>query len=77
MVNVQKKLQGTKNVLAAFTTENGMAIGSKISGEHIVEAVVIIKGNEDGTSTLYINEDKLKELKCKVVYKNFADKMEE
>ena len=73
MVNVQKKLKGTNKVLAAFTIDNGIAIGCKNTGGYFVDAVVFIKGNDDGTATLYINEDKLEELNGKVVYKKFDD----
>lgn len=73
MVNVQKKLKGTDNVLAAFTVENGIAIGSKKSSGYYVDAVVVLKGNEDGTVTLYINQDKLDGLNGNVVYKNFNE----
>lgn len=75
MVRVQKKLKGTNNVLVAFTVDNGMAIGKKKSGGYFVDAVVFIKGNDDGTTTLYINEDKLEELNCNVVYKKFDDEI--
>lgn len=73
MVNVQKKLKGTNNVLAAFTVENGMAIGVKKSGSCYVDGVVIIKGNDDGTTTLYINRDKLDEINGKIVHKCFNE----
>lgn len=75
MVNVQKKLKGTNNVLAAFTLDNGMAIGKKKSGGYLVDAVVFIEGNDDGTVTLYINEDKLEELNGNVVYTKFNDEI--
>lgn len=75
MVSVQKRLENTNNILCAFTIDNGMAIGSKKAGGCIVEAVVILKGNEDGTTTLYINQDKLDELNGNVVYKNLADEL--
>jgi hypothetical protein len=75
MVSVQKKLKGTNNVLAAFTIDNGVAIGKKKSGGYLVDAVVFIKGNDDGTATLYINEDKLEELNGNVVYRKFDDEI--
>lgn len=75
MVSVQKKLQGTNDVLGAFTIDNGMAIGSKKSGDCIVEAIVTIYGSEDCTVNLVINQDKLAELKGKVIYKNLKDSL--
>lgn len=76
MANLQKKIKGTENVLAAFMIDNGMAIGSKKQGGYYVDAVVILTGNEDGTTTLYINDDKLEELNGNVVFKKFADEIE-
>lgn len=75
MVNVQKKLKGTDNVLAAFTIDNGIAIGNKKSGGYYVDAVVVLQGNEDGTTTLYVNQDKLDELNGNVIYKNFNENL--
>lgn len=73
MVNVQKKLKNTGKVLAAFTTEKGMAIGAKNEGGMYVDAIVVIESNGDGTSTLYINQDKLDTIKGQIVVKNFDD----
>ena len=66
MVSVQKKLNKSNKVLAAFTFETGMAIGCKNSGGCTVNSVVFIKENEDGTTTMVINKEKLEELKCTV-----------
>lgn len=73
MANVKKKIKGTDNVLVAFVVENGLAIGKKNSGDYCCNAVVYLEGNEDGTTTLHINEDILKELNGKVEYTNFFD----
>ena len=70
MVSVQKKLKNTNNVLAAYTFDNGMAIGCKKSGDCVVEAVVMFQGNEDGTVDLIINRDKLKALNGRMIIHN-------
>lgn len=77
MSELQKKLKQNDIALKAIKIDNGIAIGSKKTEGYNVNAVVVLQENKDGTISLVINQDVLKEIGGNIVMKDFADPIPE